>query len=69
MRLHSPHEALTQTVFLPGFCRHSFPRTAHVHSDVRMLMATTAYREGSEDSMRADVHITNMGANSAVSGW
>ncbi|CAE6911260.1 putative tubulin--tyrosine ligase C12B10.04 [Symbiodinium microadriaticum] len=43
--------------------------TAHVHSDVRMLMATTAYREGSEDSMRADVHITNMGANSAVSGY
>ena len=58
-----------------SLCQHSahtpaisFPRTAHVHSDVRMLMATTTYREGSKDSTRSDVHITNMGINSAFSG-
>ncbi|CAE7611800.1 unnamed protein product [Symbiodinium pilosum] len=34
-----------------------------------MLVATTRYQDGCADSTRLDVHITNMGSNSALPGY
>mmetsp|Transcript_8381 Transcript_8381/g.19791 ORF Transcript_8381/g.19791 Transcript_8381/m.19791 type:complete len:372 (+) Transcript_8381:8-1123(+) len=42
---------------------------AYVHEDVRMLLATSKYEEGSSDGKRMDVHITNMGANLSLPGY
>ena len=39
-----------------------------MHTDVRMLLATAKYHEGSVDSTRLDAHVTNMGVNSSVPG-
>jgi len=42
---------------------------AYVCEDVRVLLATGKYADGCSDSGRLDVHITNMAANSEVSGY
>ena len=44
-------------------------RKAYVCEDVRVLLATGKYADGCSDSGRLDVHITNMAANSEVSGY
>lgn len=44
-------------------------RKAYVYEDVRVLLATGKYADGCSDSGRLDVHITNMAANSEVSGY
>ena len=43
--------------------------SAYIYENVRVLLATTKYSQGQQDSGRLDVHVTNMGVNQEVAGY